>query len=295
MEFADVTKMLKTKTRTPKQNKELSELLIGFDFKQNKSDLIKLYFTNLTLEGIVFDNAILTKCNFEHATLTKCSFKHAKLDECRFNNATFNECSFSSATIKNCEYNDAILEGTDFQDTKMWSTSFYNAFLKDTRFNRSNMSEISFEYAILLKANFNNVTFDLDPGQTDFENSVTIGTTFENIIAVEDDDVHPIVNLNLNHNPSTHITLIKNIKNGTAYLRNRTRRKNLLSQVNRRIPSLSSMASRQLDNDDLEYMQKEHPAIIKHDLYVPKKYSPPKINGGRKKKTRKNRAIKKLI
>lgn len=291
MEFTDVTKMLNTKTRTPKQNKELSELLIGLDFTQNKSDLVKLYFTNLTLEGIVFDNATLTKCNFEHAKLTKCSFKHTTLKKCNFNYATFNECSFNDATIQNCDYNDAILEGTDFQDTKMWSTSFYSAFLKDARFNRSNMSEISFEYAILLKANFNNVTFDLDPGQTDFENSVTIGTTFDDIIALEDDDVHPIVNLLRNDNPSTHISAIKNIKNGTAYFTKKKR----LSQVNRRIPSLSSMAIRKLDNDDLEYMQKEHPTIIKHDLYVPKEYSPPKSNGGRKKQTRKNRGIKKLV
>ena len=36
MEFTDVTKMLKTKTRTLKQNKELSELLIGLDFTQKK-------------------------------------------------------------------------------------------------------------------------------------------------------------------------------------------------------------------------------------------------------------------
>ena len=293
MEFTDVTKMLKTKTRTLKQNKELSELLIGLDFTQNKSDLVKLYFTNLTLEGIVFDNATLTKCNFEHAKLTKCSFKHTTLKKCNFNYATFNECSFNDATIQNCDYNDAILEGTDFQDTKMWSTSFYSAFLKDARFNRSNMSEISFEYAILLKANFNNVTFDLDPGQTDFDNSVTIGTTFDDIIAVEDDDVHPIVNLLRNDNPSTHISAIKKIGDTKTYLTNRTRRKNLLSQVNRRIPSLSSMALSKLDKDDLEWMQQNHPTIIKHDLS--RKYSPPKSKGGRKKKTRKNRGIKKLV
>jgi uncharacterized protein YjbI with pentapeptide repeats len=295
MEFTNVTKMLKTKDRTPKQNKELSEMLIGLDFTKNKSDLLNLYFTNLTLEGIVFDNATLTKCNFEHATLTKCSFKHTTLKKCNFNYATFNECSFNDATIQNCDYNDAILEGTDFQDTKMWSTSFYSAFLKDARFNRSNMSEISFEYAILLKANFNNVTFDLDPGQTDFENSVTIGTTFDNIIAVEDDDLHPIVNLLRNDNPSTHISAIKKIGDTKTYLTNRTRRKNLLSQVSRRIPSLSSMAISKLGPYDLEYMQEEHPTIIKHDLYVPKEYSPPKSKGGRKKKTRKNRGKKKLV
>ena len=304
MESTDAEELLKTKDRTSKQNKELSAMLYWLDFTKDKSDL---YFKYLTLNNIVFDYAKLTNCNFEHATLNNCTFKHAtlnnctfkhaKLNKCNFNDAKLNECSFNNAEIYLCEYEEAtLLRGTDFQDTTILETSFYSAFLQSAKFNRSEMTGVSFVESKLLKADFDNVTFNLyanGSGQTDFDDATTVGATFENIIAIEDDDAYPIVNLKMNYNPSKHIKLIKNIKNGTAYLTNRTRRKNLLSQVNRRIPSLSSMALSKLDKDDLEWMQQNHPTIIKHDLS--RKYSPPKSKGGRKKKTRKNRGIKKLV
>ena len=272
MESTDAEELLKTKDRTPKQNKELSAMLYWLDFTKDKSDL---YFTNLTLNNIVFDSAELNKCNFNYAKL--------------------NDCSFNNAEIYLCEYEEAtLLRGTYFQDTTILETSFYSAFLQSAKFNRSEMTGVSFVDSNLLEADFDNVTFNLyanGSGQTDFDDATTVGATFENIIAIEDDDAYPIVNLNLNHNPSTHISAIKKIGDTKTYLTNLTSRKNLLSQVKRRIPSLSSMAIRKLDNDDLEYMQQNHPTIIKHDLS--RKYASPK--GGRKKKTRKNRGKKKLV
>ena len=294
MESTDAEELLKTKDRTPKQNKELSAMLYWLDFTKDKSDL---YFTNLTLNNIVFDSAKLTNCNFEHATLNNCTFKHAELNKCNFNYAKLNDCSFKNAEIYLCEYEEAtLLRGTDFQDTTILETSFYSAFLQSAKFNRSEMTGVSFVDSNLLEADFDNVTFNLyanGSGQTDFDDATTVGATFENIIAIEDDDAYPIVNLNLNHNPSTHISAIKKIGDTKTYLTNLTSRKNLLSQVKRHIPSLSSMAIRKLDNDDLEWMQQNHPTIINHDLS--RKYASPKSNGGRKKKTRKNRGKKKLV
>ena len=303
MESTDAEELLKTKDRTPKQNKELSAMLYWLDFTKDKSDL---YFTNLTLEGIVFDYAKLTNCNFEHATLNNCTlkyatlnnctFKRAKLNKCNFNYAKLNDCSFNKAEIYFCEYEEATLGGTDFQYTTILETTFNSAFLQSAKFNRSEMTGVSFVDSNLLEADFDNVTFNLyanGSGQTDFDDATTVGATFENIIAIEDDDAYPIVNLNLNHNPSTHISAIKKIGDTKTYLTNRTRRKNLLSQVKRRIPSLSSMALSKLDKDDLEWMQQNHPTIINHDLS--RKYASPKSKGGRKKKTRKNRGKKKLV
>ena len=167
----------------------------GLDFTNNKNDLLDLNFSKLTLRNVIFNGATIMNCNFDYSTLENCTFEGASIG------ANEGETSF----------NWSILEGTKFNNTRIWNTSFYGAYLKDATFENSEMSGVSFADSILLNTTFNKSVFDLDSGETDFDGAITIGTTFENIEAFEDDDVNPVVGLINDHNPSKHLNIIKGL------------------------------------------------------------------------------------
>ena len=195
MLFTDAQKTLKIQNRTSNEDKELSEAMKGLDFTNNKNDLLDLNFSKLTLRNVIFNGATIMNCNFDYSTLENCTFEGASIG------ANEGETSF----------NWAISEGTNFNNTRIWNTSFYGAYLKDATFENSEMSGVSFADSILLNTTFNKSVFDLDSGETDFDGAITIGATFENIEAFEDDDVNPVVGLINDHNPSKHLNIIKGL------------------------------------------------------------------------------------
>ena len=173
----------------------MNGLDFGLSFANDEKNLINLNFSKLTLTNVTFNGATIMNCNFDYSTLVECSFEGADI----------------GAKDGETTFNWAILEGTNFKNTFIWNTSFYGAYLKDANFEKSKMSGVSFVDSILLNARFDNSLFELYAGQTNFDGAVTIGATFVNIVADEDDDVNPVVSLINNHNPIKHLDTIKGL------------------------------------------------------------------------------------
>lgn len=197
--FNDILTKLQNTSRTSAQDKELSNMMNGLDFglsfANDEKNLINLNFSKLTLTNVTFNGATIMNCNFDYSSLENCRFEGADI----------------GAKDGETTFNWAILEGTNFKNTRIWNTSFYGAYLKDATFENSEMSGVSFVDSILLNARFDNSVFDLESGETDFDGAITIGATFVNIVADEDDDVNPVVSLINNHNPIKHLDTIKGL------------------------------------------------------------------------------------
>ena len=274
--FNEILTKLQNTTRTSGQDKELSNMMNGLDFglsfANDEKNLINLNFSKLTLTNVTFNGVTIMNCNFDYSSLEKCSFEGADIGA-------------SSKNREETTFNWAILEGTNFKNTRIWNTSFYGAYLKDATFENSEMSGVTFEDSILLNAKFDNGVFELYAGQTIFDGAITIGATFVNIVAVEDDDVHPISNLTNNHNPIKHLDTIKGLD------------KDKISSYFQKIRHIRDENKlRPLQKLALDRLKGQHLEVAK-DL-LPHLFSDQVVNNkrqflGGKRKTRKSRKLKK--
>jgi uncharacterized protein YjbI with pentapeptide repeats len=266
--FNTILTKLQNTTRTSDEDKELSNMMNGMHFTKKKEFLKNLNFSKLTLTNVTFNGAKIMNCNFDYSTLVKCSFEGAEI----------------GAKDGETTFNWAILEGTNFKNTQIWDTSFYGAYLKDATFENSGMSGVSFVDSILLNARFDNSLFELYAGETDFDGAVTIGATFVDIVADEDDDVNPVVSLINNHNPSQHLVTIKGLDEDK--INNHFKKIRHMKQIRDTytLRPLRKLVLNSLKGEDLEYAKGMLPHLFPGQ--IDKKLTFSNI-GGRRKNTKK--------
>lgn len=270
-EFNTILTKLQNPTRTSAEDKELSNMMngveFGLSFANDEKNLKNLNFSKLTLTNVTFNRATIMNCNFNYSTLEKCSFEGAHIGA-------------SSNNREETTFDWAILEGTNFKNTSIWNTSFYGAYLKDATFENSNISGVTFADSILLNAKFDNDVFELYAGVTDFDGAVTIQSSFDNIEAIEDDDVQPIYNLTNNHNPSKHIVVIKGLDEAkiSEYFKKKRHMREII--INYKMRPLYKLAIDSLSNEEKEYAKNIIPHLFPGQV------------GGRRK-SRKSRKYKK--
>ena len=246
--FNDILTKLQNPSRTSVQDKELSNMMNGLDFglsfANDEKNLINLNFSKLTLTNVTFNGATIMNCNFDYSTLVECSFEGADI----------------GAKDGETTFNWAILEGTNFKNTFIWNTSFYGAYLKDANFEKSKMSGVSFVDSILLNARFDNSLFELYAGQTNFDGAVTIGATFVNIVADEDDDVNPVVSLINNHNPIKHLDSIKELDKIKNYFERIRHTKQIRDEY--KLRPLRKLVLNSLQGEDLKIAKEMFPNLF---------------------------------
>jgi uncharacterized protein YjbI with pentapeptide repeats len=104
---------------------ELTSLLINDVNEFNNAikggaiDLSEVDFSNIALEGAIFDNVDLTSSSFADSQLTDVKFINCDLTSVDFTRATLNECIF----------NESILNGTDFSYAQIQYCGFSDADL----------------------------------------------------------------------------------------------------------------------------------------------------------------------
>lgn len=263
-EFNDILTKLQNTNRSSAQDKELSNMMNGLDFANDEKNLNNLNFSKLILTNVTFNGATIMNCKFDYSSLVNCRFEGAHIG------GKDGETSF----------NWSILEGTNFKNTFIWNTSFYGAYLKDANFENSEMSGVSFVDSILLNARFDNIVFDLESGETDFDGAITIGSTFVNIVADEDDDVNPVVSLINNHNPSEHLNTIKGLDQ--SKISNYFQKIRHMNQIRNayKVRPLRKLVINSLQGEELEYAKRILPHLF-----------PGQVGG--KRKTRKHRKYRK--
>ena len=104
--------------------------------KDNPADLSETDFSNLNIEGAIFDNI----------DLTSSSFADSQLTEVRFAGCDLTSVDFTRATLTECNFNESILNGTDFS----YSNTHYCGF-----------SDADMAGAILLEADLSNSDFSM--------------------------------------------------------------------------------------------------------------------------------------
>lgn len=119
---------------------ELVNLLINDPEEFNKTlkkaavDLSETDFSNLTLEGVVFNNADLSSSSFADSQLTdvkftgcdltSVDFTRTKLIECIFSESVLNGTDFSYSAVNYCGFPDSDLAGAIIREADLSNSDF---------------------------------------------------------------------------------------------------------------------------------------------------------------------------
>ena len=119
---------------------ELVNLLINDPEEFNKElkkaavDLSETDFSNLTLEGVVFNNADLSSSSFADSQLTdvkftgcdltSVDFTRTKLIECIFSESVLNGTDFSYSAVNYCGFPDSDLAGAIIREADLSNSDF---------------------------------------------------------------------------------------------------------------------------------------------------------------------------
>lgn len=102
--------------------------------KGDAVDLSEVDFSNISVEGAVFDNVDLTSSSFADSQLTdvrfigcdltSVDFTRAVMTECLFNESVLNGTDFSYAQVQYCGFPDADLAGAIFMEADLSGSDF---------------------------------------------------------------------------------------------------------------------------------------------------------------------------
>ena len=101
------------------------------------ADLTESDFSNMTLDGIIFDNTDLTSSSFSDATLTNVKFDGCDLTSVDFTRANLVECSFNESVLNGTDFSYARVDFGNFSDTDMAGSIFQSADLTNSDFSMS--------------------------------------------------------------------------------------------------------------------------------------------------------------
>ena len=98
------------------------------------ADLSEMDFSNLVLDGAIFDNVDLTSSSFADSQLTdvkflgcdltSVDFTRSNLVECAFNESVLNGTDFSYANVDYCNFADADLAGAIVREADLTNSDF---------------------------------------------------------------------------------------------------------------------------------------------------------------------------
>ncbi|MCB1111100.1 MAG: gamma-glutamyl-gamma-aminobutyrate hydrolase family protein [Chlamydiia bacterium] len=122
------------------------------------------FFSEVNLNGIIFENCEFTECHFSNASLTEVTFEtctlsnisflNAKMSTCRFHHCNLQEVMFTGAIIDSSEFSLCSIIGNSFEDASITSTEFINSTLAATHF-----LEVSTEDSSFIKCNLKDAVF----------------------------------------------------------------------------------------------------------------------------------------
>lgn len=132
-------------------------------------------FTDVNLEGIVFDHCAFKNTHFEGAHLqdveffycdfTFCSFERAHLDHVLFHNCNSDELLMQNVVANDCLFQGCTLEYSSFEEATLDKVDFVHSALPGTHFLQAQVTRSSIEDSRLINALlFETVEqFTLDP------------------------------------------------------------------------------------------------------------------------------------
>ena len=110
--------------------------------KGGEVDLSEVDFSNISVEGAIFDNADLTSSSFSDSQLTDVKFIECDLTSVDFTRSNLIECSF----------NESVLNGTDFSYSRLDYCNFAEADLAGAIFLEADLSNSDFSASENLSA-----------------------------------------------------------------------------------------------------------------------------------------------
>ncbi|MBR1776394.1 pentapeptide repeat-containing protein [bacterium] len=109
-------------------------------------DLSETDFSNINLEGAVFDNVDLTSSSFADSHLTEVKFEGCDLTSVDFTRANLVECSFTESVLNGTDFSYTRVDYGNFSDADMAGAVFQGADLTNSDFSMSeNLSACRFD------------------------------------------------------------------------------------------------------------------------------------------------------
>ena len=131
---------------------ELVDLLINNTEEFNESikgeylDLSETDFSNITIEGAVFDNTDLTASSFADSQLTDVKFVNCDLSSVDFTRAKLVECNFNESVLSGADFSYSTVQYCGFPDTDFAGAIVREADLSNSDFTMSeNLSASRFD------------------------------------------------------------------------------------------------------------------------------------------------------
>ena len=109
-------------------------------------DLSESDFSNLILNGAVFDNADLTSSSFADTNLTNVKFEGCDLTSVDFTRANLIECSFAESVLNGTDFSYSTIDYGNFSDADLAGAIFQSADLTNSDFSAAeNLSACRFD------------------------------------------------------------------------------------------------------------------------------------------------------
>ncbi len=165
---------------------ELMSLLIDDTEAFNKAvkgqavDMSELDFSNITIEGAIFDNV----------DLTSSSFADSQLTDVKFNGCDMTSVDFTRSTLTECNFNESFLNGTDFSYATVHYCGFPDADLAGAIVREADLSNSDFTMSQNLNASrFDDTTVwpDSEYLPEDFDSSYS-----DDLSSLKDDDDYEV-------------------------------------------------------------------------------------------------------
>lgn len=99
------------------------------------ADLSECDFSNIVLNGAIFDNVDLTSSSFADANLTNVKFDGCDLTSVDFTRANIVECSFSESVLNGTDFSYATADYCNFSDADLAGSIFQSADLSNSDFS----------------------------------------------------------------------------------------------------------------------------------------------------------------
>lgn len=117
--------------------KNVEEFNSALKESKGSIDLSEMDFSEITLEGAVFDNVELTSSSFADSNLTEVKFEGCDLTSVDFTRANLVECSFAESVLNGTDFSYATVNYGNFQDADMAGAIFQGAELTNSDFSMS--------------------------------------------------------------------------------------------------------------------------------------------------------------
>ena len=114
--------------------------------KDTSADMSEMDFSNMNIEGAVFDNVDLTSSTFSDSQLVEVKFLGCDLTSVDFTRANLTECIFNESILNGADFSYAKVDYCGFPDTDMAGAIVRESDLTNSDFSMSeNLSACRFD------------------------------------------------------------------------------------------------------------------------------------------------------